>query len=161
MPLPDATPRHDAAFLDAFLPHQALAILMAEVELSHGRWEPVMQLALQIRESCCAEVELLEEMRAQLPIRDSSLGSPLDQALDELLQLEFARGAEVDHIFLSEMIAHEEAGLAVVRAGLQRIQSPEVRKIAEDYIAREEREIESLREMLDAIRRETERSASF
>jgi uncharacterized protein (DUF305 family) len=160
MPLNDATPRHDVAFLDAFLPHQQLAIAMAEVELAHGRWEPVMQLAQQIKASRKADVEALRKVRARSSNQAPQQNRPPEQARDELLHLEAARGAEVDHLFLSEMIAHDEVGLAVARARLPRIQDPEVRKIAEDYVAREEREVESLRAMLDAARRETERSST-
>jgi uncharacterized protein (DUF305 family) len=137
----------DAAFVDAMVPHHEGAVEMAQVALDRAEHEEVRTLAREIIDAQRAEIELFGEMREELggtttemsqEEMEGMMGMPMDPR-------QLAQERPFDRAFIDAMIPHHESAIAMAEVALEESEDPEIRKIAEDIVSAQEREIEQMR----------------
>lgn len=171
-PRPDSS-RHpytaaDVAFMSGMIGHHAQAIVMSRLAPANGASAPVRTLAERIINAQEDEIVLMRQWlrdRGQ-PVPDpGAMSSHMDHAQHaatmpgmltpaQLTQLESARGAEFDRLFLSLMIQHHRGAMAMVQALIATpgaAQDQSVFKLASDVNVDQETEVERMTSMLAAM----------
>ncbi len=141
----------DRAFVADMVPHHQSAVQMAEIARRRGESAFVWDLATGIartqeqeiaamrRED--AELEEAGVKRGTLGVADHMNGMDMDAS-----GLKTARS--VDRAFLEMMIPHHQGAVAMARAELEEGADPELKALAREVIAGQEREIAAMREHL-------------
>lgn len=151
----------DVRFMQNMIGHHAQAIRMAAFAPSHGASEKVRQLAQKIDISQRDEIGMMKKWlsdRHQIAPTDTQSHAMMMPGMlnaEQLAQLDAARGAEFDRLFLSYMIRHHEGALQMVEelfkapgAG----QDSDIFRFATDVDADQRDEIFVMQKLLDAIR---------
>jgi uncharacterized protein (DUF305 family) len=139
----------DKAFAEAMIPHHQGAIEMAKIAQQRGESEFVKTLAGEIisaqeREIATlrTELEALEDVEAaDLGMSHSMTGMDGDTAM-------LKTADPFDPAFLKMMVPHHEGAIEMAEAQLQKGEDPELRKLAEEIIAAQKREIGEMQEQL-------------
>ena len=146
---------HERAFLSAMVPHHRSALEMAEA--ARGRIEDPKLRKIQdaITRTQAAEIRQMERIHERL------FGEPLKPDGGAHMQLGLsAKEAGMDHMdgakslrsspppadrrFVAEMVPHHRGAVAMARAVLPRTRDGELRKLAEEVIAAQQREISTM-----------------
>ena len=141
----------DRAFVKDMVPHHESAIEMAKMAQERGESAFVKQLADDIIRSQEAEIVELKREDESLENAGVEVGS-LDMGHDmmgmdgDMSKLEAAD--PFDPEFLNMMIPHHEGAIEMAKAELEKGKDPELRKIAQQIIDAQEREISEMREQL-------------
>lgn len=162
----------DVEFMSGMIPHHAQAILMSRWAPSHNASESIRILAERIVVAQGDEIQVMQNW-----LRDRGRKVPEATAThhrmvmngvehdmlmpgmltpEELAQLDKARGAEFDRLFLTYMIRHHEGALGMVKKLFETygaLQDEVVFKFASDVHADQETEIERMQKMLAALDR--------
>jgi uncharacterized protein (DUF305 family) len=163
--------RADAEFMSGMIGHHAQAVVMAGWAASHGAGIAVQRLAERIVVGQRDEIALMEswlrERNEPVPGADSSdagmpgMGHyphmPGMLSAEQIAQLEQARGAEFDRLFLTFMIQHHQGAITMVErlfGSHGAAQDETVFKFASDVHVDQITEIEFMRNMLAAPRAE-------
>ncbi len=159
----------DVHFMSGMIPHHAQAVLIAGWAPSHGARQDVRLLCERIVVAQRDEIVLMQtwlrDRRQPAPAADATrLKMKMDGvehdmlmpgmlSLEELAQLDRARGPEFDRLFLLAMIKHHEGAISMVDqlfgsegAGQDEI----VFRFASDVYADQTTEIERMHKMLAA-----------
>lgn len=167
---PAAVNAADAHFMAGMIPHHAQAILIAGWAESHGASPEIRRLSERIVVAQRDEIDIMQywlrvngqkvpaadatHMRMEMDGHEHDMLMPgmLNEA--ELAELDRARGAEFDRLFLRAMIRHHEGAISMVEelfgshgAG----QDETVFRFASDVYADQTTEIEHMQKMLDAL----------
>lgn len=135
----------DVMFAQMMIPHHDDAIAMGRyLQQSDGVNPDVDTLAgdiieAQVRENADMNTWLGER---EYPQVTSAPGRINDQSLGG------ASPAEVEKVFLTEMIAHHEHGVEMARSAAQRGESPTMTDLAQTMVDDQSEEIESMRDLL-------------
>jgi len=154
----------DVAFMQMMVPHHAQAIVMAELAEKHARSDRVRELAARIRAAQGPEILMmaawLEERDMDVPTaaedpsewdhsehgHNGMMGMLTEAQMDEL---ERARGAAFDRLFLRAMVQHHEGAIDmaddVAVDGIDIM----VSEVAADVALTQTAEIGRMKEMLD------------
>jgi uncharacterized protein (DUF305 family) len=159
----DYTPA-DVAFMSGMIYHHAQALLMAGWAPSHGASAEVQTLCARIVVSQKDEIALMSRWLADrnepvphpdpahmnMPGMGDAHMMPGMLTLDQLTQLDRARGAQFDELFLRFMIQHHEGAITMVHELFGRGAGEEnpVYKVASDVFADQTTEIERMQRML-------------
>lgn len=159
----DYTPA-DVAFMSGMIYHHAQALLMAGWAPSHGASADVQILCSRIVAGQKDEIKIMstwladrnepvphpEPAHMNMPGMGDAHMMPGMLTLDQLAQLERARGAEFDELFLRFMIQHHEGAITMVNELFGRGAGEEnpVYKIASGVFADQTTEIERMQHML-------------
>jgi uncharacterized protein (DUF305 family) len=157
----------DIEFMSGMIPHHAQAVLIAGWAASHGARPDVRVLCERI---VVAQRDEIEFMRNWLrdreePVPDANAthhrmkmnGVEHDMLMpgmltpEQLAQLDKARGAEWDRLFLTSMIRHHEGAIKMVDDlfnSYGAMQDEDVYKFASDMYADQTTEIERMQKML-------------
>jgi uncharacterized protein (DUF305 family) len=159
----DYTPA-DAAFMSGMIYHHTQALLMAGWAASHGAGADIQVLCARIINAQKDEIKLMsrwlsdrsepvphpepEHMMHDMSGSGHMMPGMLTQ--DQLVQLERARGAEFDELFLRFMIQHHEGAITMVNALFDRGAGEEnaIYKIASSVFADQTTEIDRMQHML-------------
>jgi uncharacterized protein (DUF305 family) len=160
-PTRDYTPA-DVAFMSGMIYHHAQALLMSSWAASHGASEDVQTLCARIIRGQTDEIAILSQWLAErnepVPhvepehtahgMREHMMPGMLTP--EQLAQLDRARGAEFDELFLRFMIQHHEGAITMVNELFGRGAGEEnpVYKIASGVFADQTTEIERMQRML-------------
>lgn len=141
----------DRAFVAAMVPHHRSAVDMAAVASQEGDSRFVKDLAADITSSQNAEIEKMERIDAQLAdagIETGDLGmSSQAMGMDMEMSADGLRGAEpFDEKFIAMMVPHHEGAIEMARMELEEGSNPELKQLAEEIIAAQEREVKAMRE---------------
>jgi uncharacterized protein (DUF305 family) len=161
----------DVNFMTGMIGHHAQALVMAALATTHGASRPVQTLAARIINAQQDEIDLMRQWlsdRGQ-PVPEVHIsGTTLmvhgagDHAMhmpgmltqEQLLELDRARGADFDRLFLTYMIQHHRGAIAMVDelfatdgAG----QDPSVFKFAADVHVDQVTEVARMERMLAAL----------
>ena len=138
----------DRAFVAEMVPHHRSAVEMADVAKMEATSSFVKQLAADITKSQNAEIEQMQRVDAKLAkagIKKGDLGMDshmmgMEMSADEL------RGAKpFDAKFIELMVPHHEGAIGMARAELAKGANPELKKLAQDIIAAQQREVKEMR----------------
>lgn len=141
------TPTSDLQFVEFFIMHHQMAIEMAEHEVAHGSATDVKTIAQAVIDAQTAEVQTLMTIRGQL---DGEVAPPPEDphAVAEMETMEGVSGAELDAMFLLEMIPHHASALGPAHRALPYLENTTLKEMAADIIAAQAREIGELRTRL-------------
>ena len=142
----------DRAFIDAMVPHHRSAIEMAKVAQQTGLSSPALNgIALSIIDTQQVELDRMLAWRLtwygsrkvdprageQLGMSEAEMGNHTN--MNDL------RGGNVDAMFASMMTDHHEGAIRMARMALERGQHPEIKQLARQIIAAQEREVKIMR----------------
>lgn len=143
----------DAVFAQNMLAHHQQAIAMARLAAERAQSEQVRGLARQIEAAQSPEINTMGAWLGGWPASQPPWPMPgMDEggmvSAGQMRQLEQARGAEFDRMFLSMMIEHHRGAIATARSELDNGQNPEVRKLAQKIIDAQTEEIGAMNRLL-------------
>jgi uncharacterized protein (DUF305 family) len=167
------SPRYTAAdvrFMQGMIGHHAQAVVMANMAPTHGASTQVALFCRKILRSQADEIEL---MQGWLRDRGERVPDPKDPhagmdmsmpghemlmpgmlTAEQLAELDRARGAEFDRLFLTDMIQHHQGALTMVAALFDSPgagQTPEIFGFATGVDADQRAEIARMQAMLTTI----------
>jgi uncharacterized protein (DUF305 family) len=143
----------DVAFAQGMVPHHEQALEMTELVASRTESTHVLDLAERISKSQQPEVDRMNGWLKSwgAPVQASSHtahGHSDDHGVVELGNLADLRGAEFDRQWLSLMIQHHRGAVEMAREHLDAGTDPSTRKLAQDVIAAQEKEIAEMESLL-------------
>ena len=146
--------RFDRAFIDAMVPHHEAAIEMAGEAKQAGLAAPEL---VKIADDIIATQQ--DEIDRMLAWREQWFGSRELEAATAALEvlglsaaeagmehggIDFATVDEVDHTFAGMMIGHHTGAIRMAELATQRAGHDEIKTLAADIIAAQQREIDTL-----------------
>ena len=138
----------DAAFVDAMVPHHEGAVEMAEVALQNAEHEEIRILAREIIDAQRAEIEEFGRLRGELG--GTTMEGMSEEEMNGQMGMTDARdlaGARpFDRAFIDAMMPHHESAIAMARVALEESENPRIRRIAEDIVSSQEREISQMKQ---------------
>ncbi|MDP8953173.1 MAG: DUF305 domain-containing protein [Actinomycetota bacterium] len=138
----------DAAFVDAMVPHHEGAVEMAEVALDNAEHEEIRTLAREIIDSQRAEIEMFGQLRGGLdgPTMEEMSEEEMNRSMGMMDAQDLAGQQPFDRAFIDAMMPHHESAVAMAEVALEESENPEIRRIAEDIVSAQKREISQMRE---------------
>ncbi len=159
----------DAAFMSGMIHHHAQAIVMAKWSATHGASERIRTLSERIIVSQTDEIKLMQQWlrehgeaapdvspdgRVMMGGVAHDMHMPGMLTAEQMRELDSARGAAFDRLFLTLMIQHHEGALTMVDTlfatpggGADDF----IYKVASDTFADQGSEIDRMQRMLDAM----------
>jgi uncharacterized protein (DUF305 family) len=159
----------DVDFMTQMVGHHAQAIVMSRMAPTHGASAAVQRLAARIINAQVDEITLMQQWLAdrQKPIPMAHTTGPIHEGhesmhhmapgmltTEQLRQLDAARGAEFDRLFLTYMIQHHRGAIAMVKtlfgtygAG----QDDTVFRFASDVNVDQSTEVARMEQMLNSL----------
>ncbi len=159
----------DVSFLSGMIGHHAQAVLMAGWAPSHGASTSVKELCERIVVAQTDEIKFMQRWLGEhhLPVpaadprghvmagMDHPMLMPGMLSPEQMAQLDAARGAEFDRLFLTFMIQHHKGAISMVEALFATngaAQDEAIFKFATDVNADQTTEIDRMYGMLDGLR---------
>jgi len=141
----------DVAFVENMVPHHEGAIEMAELARTRSQRPEVRQLAESILASQSGEIDLMKAMRTGMGDHSGhgaghSGGGMSDHEMGmdgDVSDLEKAK--DFDRAFATMMIPHHEGAVRMAQRVIERGADPEVKRLAREVIAAQEKEISQMR----------------
>lgn len=143
------TPADDIEFVDFFITHHEMAIMMAQQVVARGEDPEVRSMAEAVIESQTTETEQMRSIRATLAGSAEPPAAPPDPIAEpEMAEMMETSGSDLDRMFLVEMIPHHAAGLPTAHRAKPHVQNETLRAMADDIYQTQAEEIGSMRERL-------------
>ena len=138
----------DAAFVNDMVPHHESAVEMAKLAQTRAEHPEMRQLADDIVAAQEREIETLQATKTELADAGKDGHMSGDEGMRGMnMDPQRLRDAKpFDRAFIDMMIPHHEGAVAMAKEQLAKGKNPTLRKLAEDIIAAQEREIAQLRE---------------
>lgn len=138
----------DTAFVADMVPHHESAVVMARMAAKQADRPEIKQLAREIIEAQRSEIAVLERVgreldqagvqRGHMGMSDAEMGMDHDSSMLE-------SATDFDRAFIDMMIPHHEGAVRMARKQLADGEHPTLRKLAEDIITAQNREIAQMR----------------
>lgn len=141
-------PPDDVAFIDAMVPHHQGATLMADMVLQRGAKAEIKTMAQQMKDTQTQEIALMRTARQQL---SGSADTPADTDPHMQADMEHMKslsGAELDRMFLADMIPHHAGAIEVAHRALPNLKRADMRSLAMSIVSSQAKEVGHLQEML-------------
>ena len=141
----------DRAFVKEMVPHHQSAIDMAEIAQKRGESDFVKTLAQDIVDTQQTEIDALKREDEALDLAGVNVGS-LDMDHDmmgmdgDMTSLE--KADPFDTAFVEMMIPHHEGAVMMAEVELDKGADPELKKIAQDIVDAQKREIDEMKKFL-------------
>jgi uncharacterized protein (DUF305 family) len=146
------TPNDDVTFIDFFVPHHEMAIMMADHAIAHGEDPEVIAMANRMKETQTAEIATMRSKREALTGSGDSPAVPTDPHVEEeMAEMAQASGAEVDRIFLESMIVHHASALPTAHRAHPHVTDPDLSALADTMYFEQAQEIGEMKTMLEAM----------
>jgi len=145
---PPPIPASDADYIDDLVPHHQQAIDMADVEIAKGTRAEVRDMAQQMKATQQQEVAKMQGIRARVAGSDRVAPMRDPHGEDDLASLQAATGAQVDTLFLENMVPHHAGAVSLSHRALENLADPELRNMAETTIVMQTREMNEMLDML-------------
>jgi uncharacterized protein (DUF305 family) len=138
---------YDQNFIDGMVPHHQAAIDMAKVARQHGEHAEIKKLADDIVGAQDGEIGKMKGWRKAWygsdTIPPGNGGHTMAGMETDLGQLAAAR--PFDKAFIDAMIPHHQSAIDMAKEAQQQAKRPEIKDLAGEIIAAQQREIEQLR----------------
>ncbi|AHY47882.1 hypothetical protein RradSPS_2599 [Rubrobacter radiotolerans] len=139
----------DRRFIDMMVPHHVGAVEMAEVALDgNAEHEEIVQLSRDIIRTQNAEIEELRQIKEE---RFGTSEVPMDMSDEEMRTMgmgmnarDLANEEPFDLAFIEQMIPHHQSAIEMSEVARQNTDDPQIRELAEEIIAAQEREISEM-----------------
>lgn len=153
----------DVAFAQGMIPHHSQAVDMAGLAADRAGNDRVKQLAASVENAQGPEIEQLRGFLAawgqpEAPagtdhagMGHSSTGGSGMTTDAQMQQLEQARGADFDRMFLQMMTAHHEGAVEMARTELAGGRNPEAKAFAQKIIDEQQAEIATMANLLSTL----------
>ena len=106
------TPMDDPQFGEFFTQHHRIAIAMAEHAIERGASAEVKALASKIRDRQARELQILQQAESAVSDSNTVGEMPDDPHItSDMIAMRPLSGAQLDRMFLIDMIPHQAAGL--------------------------------------------------
>lgn len=138
----------DRSFIDAMVPHHEGAVDMAQVALKRAEHPEIANLAEEIVSAQRSEIELFGKIREREYGSSESKMEMNKQNMRAMGMSEpekLANAEPFDEAFIDEMIPHHESAIVMAEAARQNTEDPEIRRIADDIVSAQQREIEQMK----------------
>lgn len=147
--------RSDDAFVTRIVPHQHVAIALANAAARKARSPAVRRVARSARAMRRRTLPALDDRLAHMTAqpRASDLGVSAQQAADEVTPAALDASQPLDAAFLTIMTRHDQGALALVTAELQRGRDPAIKAAAQRMAAELTRELGRLNRTLASTAR--------
>jgi uncharacterized protein (DUF305 family) len=147
IPLTNAT---DVQFIDMMVPHHQMATMMAEQVLARGSRADVKAFAQKAKDDQTREIAQMKTARKELTGSDAVPPPPPDSHMDaEMAMMMQMSGAELDRMFLEDMIPHHAGAISVAHRAKYSLQRPDMKDLAKMIFDMQSKEIGELHAMLD------------
>jgi uncharacterized protein (DUF305 family) len=140
----------DERFIDAMVPHHQGAVEMAEVALKNAHHQEIRTLSRNIISAQKTEIERLKSIK-QREFGTSKV--PMEMSAQEMEMMgmsmspkELAKQEPFDKAFIDHMIPHHESAIDMARVALENSNNTEIKEIARDIVAAQQREIEQMKQ---------------
>jgi uncharacterized protein (DUF305 family) len=137
----------DRAFVAEMIPHHRSAVEMAEIANKRGRHTEIKQLADSIVATQNAEIERMQTYERQLEDQGVEAGD-LGMAEHEMgrdMDAAMLRDAKpFDREFIDMMIPHHQGAIRMAHVELDKGESPELKRLAEDIVDAQSTEIDEM-----------------
>jgi uncharacterized protein (DUF305 family) len=137
----------DANFIEQMIPHHESAIAMAELAKEKSKREEIKSLADDIIKSQSAEIAQMRQWyqewyNKEVPKVDTHDNMMMD---GNVSTAKLSEAADFDKEFLDNMIPHHQ--MAVMMANMLKLNTerPEMKKLADDIVAAQTKEIENMK----------------
>jgi uncharacterized protein (DUF305 family) len=148
MAMPAAT--SDGEFAAMMSMHHNGAIDMARYEAQNGSRAEVREIARKMADAQTAENTKLAAIAREAGHAVHKSDPMMDtHSMMDMRELQAARGAEVDRVFLTHMIDHHEGGVDWTKRSLPNLKRDDLRRMAQMMIDDQAREIAQMRSMLN------------
>ena len=141
----------DAEFLKKMTQHHQDAVKMGKLAQSHSSKSELKKLAQQMSAKQSDEIEhmthLLQSNHGQKPEPMSMDDPAMKKMMHHMRELESLHGAEFDQKFISTTLEHHREGMDMAKLALDRAQSDVVKKLAQEIIKDQTKEISQLQAM--------------
>ena len=159
MDLGPADANYDLRFVDAMIPHHQGAVEMAQEVLAKAQRPEMKKLAQNIIAAQNREIKQMKQWRkAWYPTADSkpmAWHAPMNHMMPmspEQMQAMMMKGdlgaadAQFDLRFLNAMIPHHEGALVMAKDVLGKSKRPEIKKLAQDILSSQQKEIDQMKQ---------------
>ncbi|OGI22150.1 MAG: hypothetical protein A2808_03960 [Candidatus Moranbacteria bacterium RIFCSPHIGHO2_01_FULL_55_24] len=146
----------DRHFIEQMIPHHEDAIVMADSALEKAQHQEIKNLANDIKRTQSVEIEQMQEwyknwFGAEVPKDSSVMGSSRMRMgmMGNESDVETLRNASnFDESFIEEMIPHHQMAVMMANMLLVGTNRPEMKKLAEDIISAQTKEINEMRQWM-------------
>ena len=143
----------DVEFAQGMIVHHEQAIEMADLEIQNGESPDVIALAERIRDQQAPEIDVMNEWLDAWGAETSDAGMDHGgessmMSEDDMAELEEAKGAELDLMFLEMMIQHHRGAIEMAEQEIENGKAPEAKELARNIIDAQTAEIEEMDALL-------------
>ncbi len=163
MDLGPADANYDLRFIDAMTPHHQGGVDMAKVALHKSQRPQIEKLANDIIKAQNKEIAELKQWRqawypqaGEKPLAyDAQMGHMMEMSSDQMKSMMMsmdlgAADAQFDLRFINAMIPHHEGAVTMAQDALSKSKRPEIKKLAQDIITSQQKEIEQMKQWRQA-----------
>jgi uncharacterized protein (DUF305 family) len=153
-----ASQPYDLQFIDTMIAHHQGAVDMARPAIEKARHNELRELARSIIRDQDREIAQMRQWREQwFSGRPQAVNMEMRGMAESMRGMDMNRlnaqtGNAYDLMFIEMMIPHHEGAITMAREALQRAEHPELKQLAEQIIAAQEREIRQMNEWRSAWR---------
>jgi uncharacterized protein (DUF305 family) len=163
MDLGPADTDYDMRFIDSMTPHHQGAVEMAREAITKSQRPEIKKLANDIIKAQNVELNQMKQWRqawypkaGSTPMAfDAKMGHmmPMSEQQMQAMMMKGDLGAadnQFDLRFLNAMIPHHEGALTMAEDALKKTKRPEIKKMAQEIIASQQKEIEQMKQWRQA-----------
>ena len=164
-PSSTGTAAFDQQFIDMMVPHHQGAVEMARIAQQRAEHAEIKQMAEDIAKSQSSEIDQMKAWRKQWFGSDQT--PPMDKmpmvegmrsmaghggmsggTMDMAADVEKLRKAPepFDRAFLDAMVPHHQSAIDAAKAAESRAQKPEVKRLAQEIVAAQQKEIDQMQQ---------------
>lgn len=163
MDLGPADADYDLRFIDSMTPHHQGAVEMAQEVINKSQRPELKKLSQDIIKAQNVEIKQMKQWRqawypkaSSTPMAyDAKMGHMMPMSQQQMQSMMMkgdlgAADAQFDLRFINAMIPHHEGAVTMAEDALKKTKRPEIKKMAQEIIASQQKEIEQMKQWRQA-----------